>query len=90
MLFEIFGVSYLLAPTVHFVSSEGQIVRDIIISGTSLIQKDAACKHQGPCAYTEAKAETTPSKKMRFFFTFEFRIYLELPSVPVGIITCLC
>ena len=48
---------YYIAPRVHFVSSEGQIVHDIIISGTSLIQKDAACKHQGPCAYTEGATQ---------------------------------
>ena len=61
---------YYIAPRVHFVSSEGQIVHDIIISGTSLIQKDAACKHEGPCEYTEAKAGTTLSKKNAFLFYF--------------------
>ena len=46
--------------------------------------------YYGPYAYTTATTRTKPVNKMCFYLTLEFRIYLELFSVSVGIKSCFC
>ena len=49
-----------------------------------------SARQQGPYAYATATANTTPSKKIFFYFTLNFLIHLDLSSVFVGIKICPC
>ena len=55
-----------------------------------MLEKKINSFNQGPYPYTRATTKTTPSKKMCFYFTLKFPIYLDLFSVSVGIKTCPC